>query len=271
MNNGMQEQDEMQEKELYALLEQALTQERLCVSEELIQKTLKRIEEQGTVQRMPEHTRRNNVWMRYASVAAAAMLVVALGIGMRGGIGKNNASNEAMPEMAAERTEESVKSEYSTRRTTAEKKAGTSGNVVEADSETVTYSNGSEDLMDAQEPQETCIVYLEGTEVCIPGVWEKTEAEDTVVPETKKDAEYWEFVDTEADWQAELMERLAETEAEEYLPLGTGDYEYALACHDGSRRIIGFREPLERIVKIPTEQGVIWCLFGEELYLYRED
>lgn len=274
MEKGMQKQNEMQDEEIYALLEQALEQERLCVSEELIQKTLKKIEEQGIAEQRPmQKVKKKYVFVRYASVAAAAVLIVALGIGMKDGIGMNKATEETMPEMAADHAGDSTRFEYSVNSSTNDTKKG----IPRSESQAPTASDEAlnvevyDGLTDMAEPEEQPIVYLDSTVFYVSEVWEKTEADDTVLPEGTQDAEYWELVETEDDWMAKLTQCLAETKPKEQLLSETGGYQYALRCHDGSTQMFSFPEPLKRIVRISTEQGTLWCLFGETTYLYKEN
>jgi len=73
---------EEQDEELYALLEKAMTNEpRLTVSEELIQKTLKRVEESSAESGQKEKRYKKFYRpLRYAGMAAAAVLVLAVGV-----------------------------------------------------------------------------------------------------------------------------------------------------------------------------------------------
>lgn len=273
MSKEMQEHNEMQDEELYALLEQALDQERLCVSEELIQKTLKKIEMQGTAEQMPKQAaKKKPVFVRYASAAAAAVLLVALGIGMKDTIGLNHKTAEdAMPEMVADRAGESEQYEYSSHSTAGNTKPGTVRNASSADASTDSEVALFDGLKDQAEPEEQVTVYWDSTEFSFTEEWGKAEADDVVVTNETQEAECWEFVETEDDWMTELTRCLAETEPKNKLSSETGDYKYSLACKDGSVRIIRFYEPLERIVRIQTEQGVLWCLFGETAYLYKDN
>ena len=70
-----QNTDEMQDEELYALLDRAMETERLCVSEELIQKTLKRVAEEESTKVVSFDTARKKKLspVKYAGVAAAAL------------------------------------------------------------------------------------------------------------------------------------------------------------------------------------------------------
>lgn len=268
MDKVIQNQDEMQDEELYALLEKALEQERLCVSEELIQKTLKKIENQGIAEEVSVRKTKKYTLMRYASVAAAAVLVVALGIGMQGGIGRNKASNEAMPECVADRAEEEGAFEYSTNSMQGKNDAaGRAGTMT--DSEEMVIMNPSEALADEYLLDEPESGYLESTGITIAVVKETVEEE--AVKDSALSGECWELVDSGEDWEAELTEKLENLESEnEPLP-DTGEYVYMLSCDDGSKATIFFDEPLTRILRIRTEQGTFWCLFGTELRVYKEN
>ncbi|MBQ8548564.1 MAG: hypothetical protein IJ427_08700, partial [Lachnospiraceae bacterium] len=71
MDKAIQDNTELQDEELYALLDKAWEAERLCVSEELIQKTLKRVAEETDTKVISFETakKRKMSPMKYAGVA----------------------------------------------------------------------------------------------------------------------------------------------------------------------------------------------------------
>ncbi len=272
MDKPMQNQDEMQDKELYALLEQALTEERLCVSEELIQKTLRKIEEQETAVHVPVQKSKGKKFavMRYTSVAAAAVLLVVLGFGMQSGIGRKETTNEATQDIMLSNVESEVAFEYYSGNVERGEAGATRKKETPFESKSEISYSVSEALADKYTLGEPETGYLESTGISIAVVRDNAEAGDAVA-ESELSGEYWEFVDREDDWEAELMEMLADRESKEEPLPKTGEYVYALACNDGSRRSIGSEEPLVRIVKVQAEGEILWCLFGEELRVYKEN
>jgi hypothetical protein len=87
------------EEELYALLDKAMEDERLCVSEELIQKTLKRVEESPASTGVHHKSKNYSRLIRWGSVAAAAVLVVFVGGRIfAGGFRMGKGSEECSPD-----------------------------------------------------------------------------------------------------------------------------------------------------------------------------
>ena len=49
-----------------------------------------------------------------------------------------------------------------------------------------------------------------------------------------------------------------------------GTYSYSLICGDGRTHLIKASYPLDGIVRLETEQGVLWGLLGEKARFYAE-
>lgn len=283
MDNLLQNRDEMQDEELYALLDKALVTERLCVSEELIQKTLQRVaeEEDSKVISFEKAAKRKLPAVKYISVAAAALFVVVLGVGViRGGVtGADSVQMEAVHDNAV------GKKGLLT--------ADSSGNggIFAADNTDGTpqyhyYSiNSAEDMSDAVE------VALEGEAVvqedrgrplatedngsALEGTGNALSAELadalTAVGAEPGEAEYWEFVQRDTTWEKELFREIAAAMDVfgETLP-ENGTYSYKLLGKDGSVHVIYSEYPLDGIARLETSKGVLWGLIGERARFYTE-
>lgn len=282
MDNLMQNQDEMQEEELYALLDKALGAERLSVSEELIQKTLQRVaaEEDSKVISFEKAAKRKLPAVKYISVAAAALFVAVIGVGvLRGGdVSMDSAEMEAVYDNA-ERKPGLLTAD------TAE--SGGLSVVDNADDVTqYYYSTNSPGDMNAVAPEEEAVLQedrgmmsksddynenlLEGTYVVLSS--ELAEALNAVGAEpVSGEAEYWEFVQREETWEKDLFRELAAAMDVfgEQLP-EDGTYSYSLICGDGRTHLIKASYPLDGIVRLETEQGVLWGLLGEKARFYAE-
>ena len=281
MDNLMQNQDEMQEEELYALLDKALGAERLSVSEELIQKTLQRVaaEEDSKVISFEKAAKRKLPAVKYISVAAAALFVAVIGVGvLRGGdVSMDSAEMEAVYDNAGRKpgllTADTAES---------------GGLSVVDNADDVTqyyYSINSPGDMNAVAPEEEAVLQedrgmsksddynenlLEGTYVVLSS--ELAEALTAVGAEpVSGEAEYWEFVQREETWEKDLFRELAAAMDVfgEQLP-EDGTYSYSLICGDGRTHLIKASYPLDGIVRLETEQGVLWGLLGEKARFYAE-
>ena len=282
MDNLMQNRDEMQDEELYALLDKSFDTERLCVSEELIQKTLKRVAETGDskVISFEKAAKRKLPAVKYISVAAAALFVAVLGVGvLRGGTFSSDTKMEAA---------------YDNMGQNAGAKPGIiseSSGILAADSadgNKVYYhsTNDAQDMTTEVEENEAVVKEDRGaSKTNANGVdkgllecdtvsisTELTEALTAVGAEpVSGEAEYWEFVQRDTIWEKELFRELAAAMDVfgELLP-ETGAYSYSLECSDGSRRAIHCEYPLDGIVRIETAKGTLWGLLGEKTRFYAE-
>lgn len=283
MDNLMQNQDEMQDEELYALLDKALGTERLCVSEELIQKTLKRVAEaeDSKVVSFETARKRKIPAMKYISVAAAALFVAVLGLGVlrSGGFSKDSVEMEATYDNAARKSESLL----------ADAVDGTGlsvvGNKDDSSNHSYHYSstNGDGD-MTADVAEGEAVVQedrgmpkeseekesvLECTSEVVSVKVTEALAAVGMVPVSGK-AEYWEFVQSEISWEEDLFRHVAAMQTfDEPLP-ENGDYSYSLLCKDGSVQMICCAYPLDGIVRIETSGGTLWGLVGEDVRFYTE-
>lgn len=289
MDNLLQNRDEMQDEELYALLDKALDTERLCVSEDLIQKTLRRVaeEDNSKVISFEKAAKRKLPAVKYISVAAAALFVVVLGVGvLRGGVtAGDSVQMEAVYDNGAGRKG----------LLTADETESAGISVVDNADGTMQYSystNGAGDKHDAAEdmsdaadvapegeaavqedrgrPQATAKNenVLEGTVTILSA--EMAEAL-TAVGAEPGEAEYWEFVQRDTTWEKELFRELAAAMDVfgETLP-ESGAYSYSLECANGNGKTIYCAYPLDGIVRIETSKGVLWGLLGDTARFYTE-
>ncbi len=286
MDNLLQNREELQDEELYALLDKALTTERLCVSEELIQKTLKRVEEEenSKVISLEQERKRKLPAMKYISVAAAALFVAVLGVGVvrSGSFSTDSVEMEATYDKGARKTESLL----------ADSAAGEGISVAENKDDASTHShyysstNGGGDMAADAVEGETVVQedrgmpkasdeadaaeFLEGCRVSISA--ELTEALTAVgAKPVSGAAEYWEFVQRDTTWEKELFKELAAAMDVfgEQLP-ENGTYRYRLEDVNDNGKTIYCEYPLDGIVRIETGKGVLWGLIGEKARFYTE-
>ncbi|MCH5273568.1 MAG: hypothetical protein J1E35_07830 [Lachnospiraceae bacterium] len=273
MDNAEPEQGMEQDDELYVLLEKAISEERLCVSEELIQKTLKRVREQAK----GKPRRKYYYAVRYACAAAAALLVIVLG----GGILRLRQGGFRTKENMGEEPKNGDFSQIALTRENNPIVYHADPSALDGESAARSVSLGEEIPMDFKEENES----IRAEEI----IWYA--AEFTVSAEFTKalekagytvltqEAEYWEFVRKDADgdcadddWKQEMISVLYESEKSE-IPFdgsGSGTYQYCLSQGKTSR-VVTSGMPLYAAVRLQTEQGMLWILLGEELYLLGEE
>ena len=276
MNKQLQDTDEMQEEELYALLDKAMETERLCVSEDLIQKTLKRAAEETDAKVVSFETvkKRKFSMVKYAGVAAAVFVLV---VGARA-VGKEKFTADqvrmAAPNAVGERMNGS----------TGKTEACSDGMTTEAEYDmpkenyySISDMVSEPEAMDVPEISEENVpsATSRGGEAAMPGVSlvlsESLTEALTGYGWTPKDSvgECWEFVTREENWEESLLRVLRAAESlEEGLP-ESGSYRYVLEGKNGTHAIVS-PEPLDAIIRLETEQGVIWGLLGERAFFYTE-
>ena len=88
---------------------------------------------------------------------------------------------------------------------------------------------------------------------------------------TPKDSvgECWEFVTREENWEESLLRVLRAAVSFEWGLPESGTYRYVLDGRYGKYTIVS-PEPLDAIVRLETEQGIIWGLLGERAFFYTE-
>ena len=276
MNKAIEEKTEMQDEELYALFDRAFETERLCVSEDLIQKTLKRVaaESDGKVVSFEKAAKRRRSVSAYAGMVAAAVFVLVLGVSAfgdglwNGGVKKDAVYDKAQRNIKTEATTES-KENGVPMTADGEVYYSSTADSVNAESDAVSDRAGVPLEPTACEEKEEKTVGLQSVAVILPERLstafsaEGYEATDSV-------AEVWEFVESRKDWDDEMVSVL-ETKGFTESKLSTkGRYRYNLTQADGTEKLIGSEVPLELIVRIETKQGVLWSLFGENVSLYPE-
>lgn len=257
MDKTEQERKMEQDDELYALLEKAVSDERLCVSGELIQKALRRV--QDGAEKKP--SKRYFVTLRYACAAAAALLaVVAGGVFLnRGGFLGGTKQSELCPEQDNSGSPVRMLQENNVDGLVPQ--VGAEGEMIQNHGIPLTKDN---DIADSQKPSaeagwsvERFAVPEELTEALVAAGY-------TVSAE---EAEYW--------------EPAKETDAAEEGSIGKSDRKQeiisalygAVPCvTEGEAGTEGFSPdiPLYAAVRIETGQGVLWILLGEKLYLVEE-
>ncbi len=269
MDKVRQDNTELRDEELYALLDKALeTDDRLCVSEDLIQKTLKRAAEETDTKVISFETaaKRKISPMKYMGIAVAAVFVAVIGVSVlgNGGFLTNNTRQEADADRAGHKSDGEVPYEKNEEGTVminsadAEVGLGYHSKAGEAEEMFADVANKEETLDTAPE-----IVGMSGTKEALPLELADalSEAGMTAVSET---VECWEYADGEIDWRTELLNSLkAEENFGKKFPT-SGAYQYVLNCNDGMQKILEYREPLDLIVRIETEQGMLWGLLGEQ-------
>ncbi len=277
MDNLLQDDKELQDEELYALLDKALESDRLCVSEELIQKTLRRVEEESSsnVVSLDQKRKKRYSFMKYACVAAAAMLVLFVGVRTFGG--KEFAMKDAQSEATADGMynnsgsgflqdnavypAESEGNEAIVWENNADD-GSVRGEVSNSKSERNSYPDAVADM--SEEAHDA----LTGSRmnVSAPLVAALTETGFKIVA---SEADYWEFVQREDYWEEELLRTLAACAYNKGYP-EDGGYSYKLAGKNGSMYTVISNEPLDAIVGMETEGGMLWILFGQNVSLYEE-
>lgn len=283
MDKIMQDKDEMQEEELYALLDKAMETERLCVSEDLIQRTLKRVaesEDTGVISFEEAKKKRRISPMKYAGVAVAAVAVLFLGVHTLGN-GKfsvENASPEAVydgnvsrkTELLADSAVPQEPAEFAE----CDKTPYYSYSITDGitDSGQAVVGESTEDQEKPIEPAADSRGGEASLQCSTVKLSERTVTalKDAGIEPADTVAEYWEFVCREENWEETLLHGLASGEAMDRLLPEQGTYRYVLTCADGSQRIVKSEASADVIIGIKTEQGMLWGLLGETVSFYCE-
>lgn len=247
MDKAGQERKAEQDDELYALLEKAVSDERLCVSGELIQKTLRRV--QDGAEEKPK--RRYFVTLRYACAAAAALLAVVAGgvFFNRGGFLGGTKQSEMCPEWENAGRPVRMVTENSggdlTSQVNAEGEKVQNYELQTADTDTLATHSGTDGASSWNSERfavsEELVAALAAAGYTI----------------SAKEAEYWEYAKAEEDIRN--IDRKQEIIAALY---------EAVPCDEAEESLSG--TPLYAAIKIETEQGALWILLGEKLYLVEE-
>ncbi len=293
MNKAMQDNTELRDEELYALLDKAWeTDERLCVSEELIQKTLMRAAEETDTKVISFETaaKRKISPMKYVGVAVAAVFVAVLGVSAirNGGFVANDVQMEATADGTGQKLN-GMSIQYDSSEAgiatadSADAEGGRwyyskSGNAEDLLSDTVTEKMTDHDGLlvapeenrgaDAEVEEETVEMSAMTVELSqmLAGV-----LKDAGMAPVSHDAEYWEFADVEMNWERELLNSLAAGVLwGNQRPDDYGAYRYVLKSTNDIQYVIEYREPLNLIVRIETEKGALWGLLGAGGFFFAE-
>ena len=278
MYKSVERKETMQEDEIDALLKQAMDEERLCVSEELIQKTLRRINEESETKVVPmqKSYKKRKYVMRYAGVAAAAVLVLVVGGSIlgSGGIGQKNFAMDAAPEQSMREAKNENGGGAGIQATTDGSKEAAEDFVADAVGDIWYTSSDSsaeapQDAECAEEPESVGGTYLGATKQEIS---EELQTAFTFGGYTLTDstAECWELVQRQSDWRKEIAEVLNGGGQKVTSLSENGTYEYFLARGTGEKIQLNSEEPLELIVCVETEKGTLWCFLGETVRVYTE-
>ncbi len=277
MDKLLQDDKELQDEELYALLDKALESDRLCVSEELIQKTLRRVEAESAsgVVSLEQKRKRKYPFMRYACVAAAAVLVLAVGV--RTFSGKKFAAEDARKEATADGTYSNSGANgfmqdsavYPSEQSESDAVAWRDDTDDGAGRGDYQYSKSERDgHPDAADLNEETRTPLTGRTVNV------SERLLTALTElgfaiTDSEADYWEFVQREDYWEEELLRRLAACDFDKGYQQD-GSYSYVLAGKSGRTYTVDCEEPLDAVAGFQTEDGRLWIFFGQNVSLYEK-
>lgn len=283
MDKAIQDNKELRDEELYALLDKAWEAEpRLCVSEELIQKTLKRTAEETDTKVVSFETakKRRISPVKYIGVAVAALFVAVVGVNAfgNGRFVAKDAQMEAAPGDAAKA--DGVVAYQSEASTAMVNSADGQEN------EWYSSRSGHDEASDVG--PDILIEGLKDNAVTAPEEEVATDAVEMSAMTTTfsqmlagvlKDAgfspvsdvaECWEFAVTETDWERELLNSLAAGEFWGNHCPEDGAYCYILLGKDGSRYVMEYNEPLDMIIRIETENGALWGLLGEGSFFFAE-
>ena len=286
MDKAIQDNTELQDEELYALLDKAWEAERLCVSEELIQKTLKRVAEETDTKVISFETakKRKMSPMKYAGVAVAAVFVAVLGVNAfrNGGIVANDVRMEATADGTGRKSDGAVAHDSSEAGIVTADSADTQGNRWhysrsgdDSDLEILTDKNVQ--LMAPEENQAEAPKAENGEGVAemsastvelsrmLAGVLK--DAGMTPVSDT---VECWEFAEAKSDWERELLNCLAAGEVWGNHCPDDGSYHYVLERKGDIPYVMEYNEPLDLIIRIETEKGALWGLLGAGSFFFTE-
>ena len=280
--------NEMQDEELYALLDKALeTDSRLRVSEDLIQRTLKRAAEEPDTRVISFETavKRKISPMKYAGIAVAAVFVAVLGVSAfrNGGLVRNDTQMEATADGAGyksngmnthyDRSEAGIATADSADASGNKWYYSRSGD----DSELEILSDVDIQLVAPEENQaETTkeegsvdVVEMSATTVTLSQMLAGVLKDAGMAP-VSDGVECWMFADTATDWERELLNSLAAGELWGNQCPEYGTYRYVLESKDDIRYVMECNEPLDLIVRIETEQGALWGLLGADSFFFTE-
>lgn len=276
MNKDLQSENEMQDDELYALLDSAMADDRLCVSEDLIQRTLQRVKEEEKVVPMVPRKRKYRALVQYAGMAAAALLIVFVGSNAIKG-GNKRAEDMEAPRAEATKSGDGGKYYYSTADAAddrsvpkTESEMTDRGNTMTRD-EMATSQNVSESPKerDGDVPADVAEdSYMGSEEMILSDEFYGFLKKGGYEPEGKT-AECWKYAGEAADTE-ERMEKALLTVAVINGRDTIGSYRYTVLDSRGEEHVIVSELPLDSIIRIRTDRGDLWFLLGAETMIYSE-
>lgn len=279
MDKAIQNNEELQDDELYALLDSAMAEDRLSVSEDLIQRTLQRVKEENKPVTVTTRKPRYRALVQYAGVAAAALLIVFVGSNVIKNMNTESAADMAAPRAEASNSAGNKKYYYSTADSVDGENVPTAEDVMSDDkSDTprdgIAYTQNENETPVPKErdvpkdAEDTTEAYFGSEELLLSDEFYEFLKKGGYEPEDKT-AECWEYVG-EAENAEELMEKallaVAVTDGRNTI----GSYRYPVIDSRGEERVIVSELPLDRIIRIRTDRGDLWFLLGAETMFFLE-
>lgn len=279
MNRKLQNENEMQDDELYALLDSAMADDRLCVSEDLIQRTLQKVKEEKKPVTVTKRKPGYRALVQYAGLAAAALLIVFVGSNAIKNVNKESASDMAAPRAEASNSGGENKYYYSMVDSAEEMNASTAGDTMSDDKsdalrDGIAYTqNENETSAPAErdtpkDAEDATEAYFGSEELLLSDEFYEFLKKGGYEPEDKT-AECWEYVG-EAENAEELMEKALLTVAVTDGRNTIGSYRYPVLDSRGEEQVIVSELPLNRIIRIRTDRGNLWFLLGAETMFFLE-
>lgn len=277
MKKELQKEWEMQDDELYALLDSAMEDDRLCVSEDLIQRTLQRVKEEDRTATVTLRKSRYRAWISYAGMAAAALLVVFVGTKTI-----NNRSKESA-DMVAPRSEVAKTMDDGTNYSpSAEWEGSTNGmastnavdgsDMLEDDADAIRGQKDTpttpREWIEADPVPDTTGAYLRGGELVFSQKMQ-TLLQQEGYGSFDGFAECWNYAGEKDDVEALLEKALLDGKVTDGLA-NTGTYCYPVVDREGNERTILSDVPVDKVIRIRTEREVLWFLVGEETLIFIE-
>lgn len=279
MNKNLQTENEMQDDELYALLDSAMAEDRLCVSEDLIQRTLQRVKEENKPVTVTTRKPRYRALVQYAGVAAAALLIVFVGSNVIKNMNTKSAADMEAPRAEASNSAGNKKHYYSTADSVDGENVPTAEDVMSDDkSDTprdgIAYTqNENETSVPAErdvpkDAENTAEAYFGSEELLLSDEFYEFLKKGGYEPEDKT-AECWDYAEEAENTEAQMTELLLNGTVIEGLST-IGSYRYEISDGAGNQEIIVSDLPVDRIIRIPTATGYLWFLLGAENMVFSE-
>lgn len=272
---------EEQDEELYALLEKAMSEDkRLTVSEELIQKTLKRVEETSVQTDLTEKSYKKFYRpLRYAGVAAAAVLVLVIGakaVGNGGFMSKDGMKAESAPGNGIQFMSADSATEAEVYDGTASGATGVYRYICEDKIGVVTDSSKAYDAPKSMAFSDYGTVddgsdYVTENEECSESVALSEEFKEMLASlgytVTGAEGVCRTFDSAETDGvEARMIKKLES--------LGNGlkesEENEVISPYFDADGVLISEVPLQAGIQVQTDKGMLWVLLGDELYLIYE-